>query len=161
VAAISILRLALLAALAVSACAPPPRPGPGAPQEREANRRALMRLDANGDGVIARTEVEEGLRREHAALDVNRDGRYSADEISVENSRRWRAEGAMATPLIDWNQDGTLDFAEFASAPMGLFNIADRDHDGILSAGELQAILRGAPRQPPQQRPQMVGPLGS
>ena len=138
--------------LALSACAGPRIAGPGAPQEREGNRQALMRLDANADGVISRAEAGDALRRELAVIDRDQDGRLSAEEIGFENDRRWRADGPAATPLIDWNQDGTLDFAEFANASLGLFDLADRDRNGSLSAEELAGVARGAPRQRPNPR---------
>jgi hypothetical protein len=148
----AILRYSVFAVLAGCAGTPPPGPG-GLPAETAANIGALMRLDVNGDGLLDRAEVDSGLQREYAAADTNRDGRLSADETGDENARRWRADGPAATPLIDWNQDGTVDFVEFANATRGLFDMADSDHNGALSADELVVARRGPPGPRREQGP--------
>src|SRR6185312_4020240 len=45
--------------------------------------------------------------------------------------------GSTATPLIDWNQDGCVDFNEFAGPIRSLFTAMDRDEDGKLDPKEL------------------------
>jgi hypothetical protein len=130
----------------VAGCAGPPVP-PGLPAERIANVTGLMRLDGNGDGALERTELDAGLRREYAAIDADRNGSLSITEATAENSRRWRSEGPAATPLIDWNQDGNVDFLEFANATRGLFASIDRDANGALSREEL-VVARSVPQGP-------------
>jgi hypothetical protein len=143
----------------LASCAATPLAGPGGlPAETAANIGALMRLDGNSDGLLDRVEVDTGLRREYAAADGDRDGRLSVNETGDENARRWRADGTAATPLIDWNQDGTVDFLEFANATRGLFDMADSDHNGALSADELVVARRGPPGQRPAQRPPQRAP---
>ena len=146
------IRYSLFAVLADCTSTLPPGPG-GLPAERAANIGALMRLDGNSDGLLDRVEVDSGLRREYAVADGDRDGRLSADETGDENARRWRADGTAATPLIDWNQDGAVDFLEFANATRGLFDMADSDHNGALSLDELAVARRGPPGPRPEQRP--------
>jgi Ca2+-binding EF-hand superfamily protein len=148
--------LTLCASAAVVAaawgCSGRPLPPPGAPNEREGNRLELVRFDVNNDGIISRAELDEGLRRDYAVIDRNGDGRLSTQEVSAENDRRWLADGPAATPLFDWNQDGTVDFAEFTNSTGGLFDQVDANHDGAVSRAELQNLMRrgpplGEPRQ--------------
>jgi hypothetical protein len=140
-----------LFALLLAACGGP-GPGFGPPgglrAEQEANLGNLMRLDQNGDGILDRVELDAVLRQEYAVADKDRNGRLSAAETSDENVRRWQAEGPAATPLIDWNQDGAVDFLEFANAVRGLFDSIDRDRSGSLSRDEL-TIARRPPGAPP------------
>jgi hypothetical protein len=138
---VAILSLALAG---LSGCAGQ-RPQPGIPSEREQNVGTLMRLDNNGDGLIDRLELDTALRRDYELADGNRDGQLSPDEAVDENARRWRLEGPAATPLIDWNQDGTVDFLEFANATRGLFDLMDTNRNGALSMQELTVARRPPP----------------
>jgi hypothetical protein len=118
---------------------------PGAPNERAGNRLELLRLDANNDGAVSRAELDQALGRDYAAVDRDGDGRLGAPEVSVENDRRWRSDGPAATPLFDWNQDGTVDFAEFVNSTVGLFDQVDTNGDGAVSRDELQNLMRRGP----------------
>jgi hypothetical protein len=68
------------------------------------------------------------------------------------------ADQSTATPVMDWNQDGCIDYTEFSAAPYSLFDQLDADHDGKLTPKELQRA--GAkPREPQEQEPR-EGPRG-
>lgn len=121
-------------------------PNAGAPNEREANLRMIMRLDGNHDGAVARAEFDQALHNDFVLVDKNSDGKLDPAETSAENDRRWQADGPAASPIFDWNQDGSVDYMEFANAALGMFNLLDRDRDGQLSAGELQVLARAIPR---------------
>jgi len=49
--------------------------------------------------------------------------------------------------VMDWNQDGCIDYTEFSAAPYSLFDQLDADHDGKLTPKELKRAGAG-PRQP-------------
>ena len=142
----SILACFLVSVVAGCAGAARLAPGTGAPNEREANLRMLMRLDGNNDGALARAEFDQALRNDFALVDRNTDGKLDPGEASVENNRRWQADGPEASPLFDWNQDSSVDYVEFANAPLGMFNLLDWDRDGQLSVDELQVLARAIPR---------------
>ena len=132
---------------------PPGRAGATRPvTEREQNVRFMLALDQNKDGIVTREEVEAAMRREFAAADTNGDGRIDRMEMQAENDRRFRANGTGASPLIDWNQDGVIDYNEFATTTRSLFAELDRDSDGRLDATELRLPMvrvgRGMPRGP-------------
>jgi Ca2+-binding EF-hand superfamily protein len=99
----------------------------------------LTKYDANQDGTITRAEMEAGLKQEFDAADTNHDGHLDADEAGVVNAQRWDADKSTASTIVDWNQDGFIDFNEFAGTARSLFADIDRDGDGQLTPKELQA----------------------
>ncbi len=120
--------------------------------ETEQNIKLMLSYDENSDGVVTRQELENGLRRQYATADLNHDGKLDLREMQAENDRRFRAFGTEASPLIDWNQDGIIDFDEFASTARSVFEDMDKNHDGKLDANELRLPQTG---RGPVQRPAM------
>jgi Ca2+-binding EF-hand superfamily protein len=98
----------------------------------------LSRYDANHDGTITRAEMEAGLKADFAAADTNHDGRLDPDETRAVNEKRWSEGLSTTSTLVDWNQDGFVDFSEFAGTARSLFAQIDRDGDGVLSPKELK-----------------------
>jgi len=135
--------LPLAAALALSACAH--HPDQGGPHGRRDKQKPqwrpgvemLLRYDFNHDGSVSRAEMEKGLRQDFDKADTNRDGRLEENEVRAVNDARWAADGSSASPLIDWNRDGVVDFGEFAAGPRSLFMQLDANGDGVLSPQEL------------------------
>jgi Ca2+-binding EF-hand superfamily protein len=119
--------------------------------ETEQNIKLMLSYDENSDGIVMRQELEAGLRRQYATADLNHDGKLDVKEMQAENDRRFRAFGTEASPLIDWNQDGFIDFDEFASTARSVFEDMDKNHDGKLDKNELR--LPQAGRGPIQPRP--------
>ncbi len=143
--------------LIASGCAgqnprPNPNRSPAPITETEQNIKLMLSYDENSDGIVTRQELEDGLKRQYATADLNHDGKLDLREMQVENDRRFRAFGTEASPLIDWNQDGIIDFDEFASTARSVFEEMDKNHDSKLENNELRlpAQPRGAP--PPVQR---------
>lgn len=122
--------------------------------ETEQDIKLMLSYDENSDGTVTRQELEDGLHRQFAAADFDHDGKIDLKEMQAENDRRFRAFGTEASPLIDWNQDGYIDFDEFASTPRSVFEDMDKNHDGKLDPNELRLPnVRGQPVQrPPVQR---------
>jgi len=117
------------------------------------NIQEMLSFDANHDGTVTREELEAGLRGQFATADKNGDGVLDAAETQAENDRRWRENGTAFSPLIDWNQDGVIDFAEFATTARTLFAQLDRDRNGTLAGLELRVpVVRQAP-PPPRMQP--------
>jgi Ca2+-binding EF-hand superfamily protein len=153
------LMAALGAAMAVSACAgdPAPRylPGEGLPRDTRNPGDLLLKYDANRDGEVTTAELNAGLRADFNAADADRDGVLNLAEMRGVNQRRLESDGSSATPLIDWNQDGHVDFQEFAAAPRSLFTQLDRNSDGTLSADEINPHPRLRHKPPP-----LIAPYG-
>jgi len=163
--------------LVLAGCAsdePPERPhgmhaGAGHGPRDEGQRKAfhppsetIMRYDANKDGTITLDEMKSVLRKEFAAADTNHDGVLDEAEARAVNEARWKELSSTSSPIIDFNQDGHIDFNEFAGAVIALFEQFDRNQDGVLEPEELHPQQRGRrddnppaipsqPAPPPQQ----------
>lgn len=102
----------------------------------------ILRYDANNDGVVTRRELEAGLRQDFWQADTNRDGRLDPEEVRAANLRRIRIDQSTAIPLIDWNEDGYVDFGEFAAGIRSLFDQYDADGDGKVTLDEMHIRLQ-------------------
>ena len=102
------------------------------------NAAMLLKYDANHDGTLTRAEVIAGLKAEFAAHDTHHNGCLDAEQAEQINQERVDADQSTATPVMDWNQDGCIDYTEFSAAPYSLFDQLDIDHDGKLTPKELQ-----------------------
>ena len=96
------------------------------------------KLDANGDGVIDRSEAAKSPRMaEHFdRLDANKDGRIGADERPQRRAGRGGHGDGMAR--LDANGDGAIDRSEAAKAPRlaEKFDTLDANKDGRIGADE-------------------------
>jgi hypothetical protein len=99
----------------------------------------LRKYDADKDGTLTREELLAGLRAEFAAADKAGSGCLAPAQVAALNQARIMADQSTATPLQDWNQDGCVNFQEFATAPVSLFDEMDRDHDGRITPQEFNA----------------------
>jgi len=138
--------LILLCALPLAACGGPRQPPPwmrSAEKPRDENYHGgnaamLLKYDANHDGTVSRDELIKGLKAEFAAHDTQHNGCLDAEQAAEINQARVDADQSTATPVVDWNQDGCIDYTEFSAAPYSLFDQLDADHDGKLTPKELQ-----------------------
>src|SRR5260370_35679155 len=93
------------------------------------------------------------MRRKFAGCYFNGDGHIDLREMQAESDRRFRVNGAGASPLIDWNQNGQIEFDEFATTARSLFAELDRDMDGKLTSDELRLMPPGRGPAPPMEGP--------
>lgn len=107
----------------------------------------LDRLDTDGDGFISRHEIVAARDRLFERLDGNGDGTLDAGEIEelrdVIMDRAVTAQARLANQSrrMDTNGDGATSRDEFRARTL-LFDLADRDGDGRLSAAEF-VMIRG------------------
>lgn len=127
-----------IAGTAAFAIAQTPSPGGGQPGARHAT------IDANGDGVIDRSEAAKAprLAENFDRLDADKDGKLSASERPQRGARQGGRGGpggpggAMAG--LDANGDGAIDRSEAAKAPRLAenFDRLDANKDGRIGADE-------------------------
>jgi Ca2+-binding EF-hand superfamily protein len=114
----------------------------------------LTRYDANHDGILTRAELEAGLKADFDAADTNHDGRLDKDETRAENEKRWKEGLSTTSTLVDWNQDGYVDFDEFAGTARSYFEQLDRKGEGQIDLRKLQpAKPADKPGEAPDARP--------
>lgn len=138
--------LILFCVLALAACGgrqqPPPWMRPTEKPRDEnyhgGNAAMLLKYDANRDGTLTRDELINGLKADFAAHDTHHNFCLDSEQAGAINQSRVDADQSTATPVVDWNQDGCIDYTEFSAAPYSLFDQLDADHDGKLVPKELQ-----------------------
>jgi len=96
----------------------------------------LKRFDLDGDGSVTKDELDRALHAEFAKYDVDHDGVLNAAETRTANAAiAGLADGS--SPLFDWNADGHIDFKEYATQWLSLFDRLDVDHDGVVTPDEM------------------------
>lgn len=146
--------IVVLFASVLVGCSTPTRhwtPFEPARPEKHGSFEFLLRYDSNNDGKITRAELEAGLRQDFRQADSNHDGRLDPDEVLAVNQRRIKIDQSIAIPLIDWNHDGYVDFAEFAAPMRSLFEQYDADEDGVVTLQEMHVRLEHATPPKPRQ----------
>ena len=149
----------LLSTLVLAACGgrsqPPPWMRPAEKPRDEnyhgGNAAILLKYDANHDGTVTRNELIAGLKADFAARDTHHNGCLDAEQAGEINQARVDEDQSTATPVVDWNQDGCIDYTEFSAAPYSLFDQLDLDHDGKLTPKELERA--GAKPKDPDAQP--------
>lgn len=134
---VTLLTAAGLASASFLVFSAPYGPHPGGPGER------LRAADTNGDGMISRSEAVAlpRIARNFDAIDTNRDGQVTADELrAFRDSRR-----AEHWKRLDSDGDGRINRAEAqANAPRLFehFDQIDANGDGFLTPEEMRAAHR-------------------
>jgi Ca2+-binding EF-hand superfamily protein len=121
-----------------AAAAPAPKP----------RQPRLKRFDENQDGGVTKAELESTLQSDFKKEDVNQNQSLDTVEARALNERLREEEGT--SPVFDWNADGKLVYAEFATQWRTLFDRFDRNQDGTVDEDEMTNIRTPRePRKPP------------
>ena len=107
------------------------------------------------DGSLTRAQMEAGLKRDFDKVDTNHNGCLDGNEIRAINQERWNQDASTASPLIDFKQNGCVDFDEYAATARSLFEQLDRDGTGKLTAQQLKPGSK--PAQPAGNEPASSG----
>ncbi len=117
----------------------------------------LSRFDVNADGQVQKAELEETLKADFKKEDANGNEALDPGEARALNERLREDPGT--SPVFDWNADGRLVYAEFATQWRTLFDRTDRNADGIVDADEIK--FSGRERKPrPLPQPTFSGKDG-
>jgi EF hand len=131
-----------------AAAAETPASGQAAPP-RQPEMMRLSRFDSNTDGMVQRAELEETLKGDFKTEDANGNEVLDPAEARIVNERLRDEPGS--SPVFDWNGDGRLVYAEFATQWRTLFDRTDRNGDGIVDGDEIKTSGRERkPRALPQ-----------
>ena len=155
---------ALATAVAPAPAKPAAKPKPAA---QSLTRAALTRqldgtfkaVDANGDGTLTTQEigaaelkvlqqragvVRTRLDAEFTKLDTNKDGQLSKAEFmaAAPSGPTAAPNGAPALAQLDKNKDGKVSLDEYRAPRLAVFDKADTNHDGSISAAEQQALAK-------------------
>lgn len=138
-----------------------PPPGGGAPMGGPGGMGimgALMRADANHDGIVTREEVIASSDQMFDRLDTNRDGTVSPDEMAAarQTMRPNGATppppgGAMQPPPGGRAMARSFTRAQWHDRALAQFDRVDANHDGRVDQAEMQAY-RDAMRDRRQDR---------
>lgn len=96
-------------------------------------RAALLKLDRNNDGQLTEEEVRPAFRGPGGP--GGREGRPNPDEFA-----------ARIMSEFDRNNDGKLSREEMPERMREMFERADGDHDGFVSAAELKQMMQSPQR---------------
>jgi len=111
-------------------------PGDPAKAKRVPEAMALKRFNPNGD--LTKAALDDALKTEFKKSDVSGDGMLDTGETRTVNEQL-RQEKNMS-PVFDWNANGQIEYAEFATQWRTLFDRADRNRDGLVSADEMEGF---------------------
>lgn len=123
----------IVAACAISACAPPGKELQQSPSGPSLEQR-FQRLDANGDGSVAWEEAVPSREIDFMSMDKNKDNDVTPDEFL----------GALPFGTFDKNTDGAISQAEFLATHRAMFMKFDADADQRISLSEFATAQRAA-----------------
>jgi hypothetical protein len=95
--------------------------------------------DANKDGVVSRAEYADARNARFAQLDRNHDGAIAKDDFGRLAKFRPQVADRLAALIAraDTDHDGLVSKAEWAAAPIPVFDRIDANGDGKVDKTEL------------------------
>lgn len=129
-------------ALGMGALAVPAMAQQGMDRANMAQR--LLQADADGNGQVTRAEFLAHRGQQFARFDRNGDGYISMDDVPRLLSSRFEPRMKAMQQQFDANKDGKISRDEFINGPTMGFDMADGNHDNIVTRAEAQALSEKA-----------------
>ena len=106
---------------------------PASAQHLRGDRPEFSTLDTNGDGMIAKAEIQAYGAARFANIDIDGNGSLSRDELVVTMTKRsnWLLK------RLDTNGNGTVEQAKLGGQRM--IKYLDKNKDGMISQEEFEA----------------------
>lgn len=105
-------------------------------------QNGARQVDANGDSVISKEEVQAMQDKQFAELDIDGDGEVTAAELSSrmleKQKQRIERMAEMQVNRLDANGDGVVSKEEFSASAEKGFDRRDTNGDGELTREEMQ-----------------------
>ena len=120
---------AALASAAIGGSASAAQQAPAMGGAHHGGHGGILQADANGDGAVSRAEYQAWADQRFARMDLNHDGRITADE---------RPHRGTAAPTGGAGR--SIDLATFRRMTMMRFDRMDTNHNGVLDATEIAAM---------------------
>jgi Ca2+-binding EF-hand superfamily protein len=137
------------AAVASDTTAAAPGAAAEQPKKRQPQSMRLARFDENQDGIVTKAELESTLQADFKKEDANQNQVLDPAEARALNERLRTEDGT--SPIFDWNADGKIVYAEFATQWRTLFDRSDRNQDGVVDSSEMSTVpVERKPRLPPK-----------
>ena len=93
--------------------------------QRNGDCARLAPLATNADGSLSRADMEASLKLEFKKWDKDGNSELNQAEVVPVNDAL-RAQNVGASPVMDWNGDGHVNFQEFAGGWRTMFDLCGR-----------------------------------
>ena len=100
---------------------------------RKMMRRMMEQFDANADGSLTQSEIDQGRTEQMAKYDSDKDGNLSLQEFEALWLERMRPRMVDRFQNLDEDGDATVTSAEFLDPFANMVERHDRNGDGALS----------------------------
>ena len=121
----------------------PPGPGPMGMMHPAFD---FTTVDTNKDGKISADEFAAYRATTAVSMDADKDGKLSIAELTAMDTKDSPADAlTKATAMVknfDTDGDGKLSAAELLTMPLGFFDMADTNKDGVVDQAEADAMAK-------------------
>ena len=115
--------------------------------QRNPDCARLQPLATAEDGSLSRDDMEAVLKVKFKQADVDNSGELSMAEVGPINDAL-RAQNVGASPVMDWNGDGRVNFQEFASGWRTMFDLCAHGGGTVVSKNDMARSPNVAPPPP-------------
>lgn len=113
---------------------------PAVARDRFDPMEMLAKSDANRDGRVSRSEFIDARRDRFERMDRNNDGYFTEKDLPRIARKRGGEKVDRVIEALDTNRDGRLSRPEFVDGPTRLFDLGDRDRNGVIDRVEMDRL---------------------